>query len=293
MPPVSSDYIAGLVAHEDRDRFLTAQFAPVPARGDVLALYAFNAEVAKIRESVSESLLGAMKLQWWNDLIATIYDRGPILSSSETLANTPLKGNPVVEALSAAIGRHGLTRAHFESLLAARSRDLEEDPPTDVIELEAYAEGTSASLTWLAMEVLGVRDAPSLAAGRHVGIAWALTGLLRAVLFHARVNRFLLPADLMAKAALTSHDLKEQRNSERVAGVAAEIANLAKAHLAKARDMRGQVDPRALPALLPAVLADGYLTALSRRKFDVFDPRHGLQRPAVARLIWRGLTKRY
>ena len=287
------DYIADLVAHDDRDRFLTAQFAPASARSDVLALYAFNAEVAKIRESVSESLLGAMKLQWWNDLIATIYDRGQVQSSAESLANTPLRGNPVVEALSGAIGRHGLTRAHFEGLLAARTRDLEEDPPTDLMELEAYAEGTSARLTWLAMEVLEVRDARSMAAGRHVGVAWALTGLLRAVLFHARVNRFLLPADLMAKAALTSHDLKEQRNSARVAGVVAEIADLAKAHLAKAREMRGQVDPRALPALLPAVLADGYLRALSRRKFDVFDPRHGLQRPAVARLIWRGMIKRY
>ncbi len=286
-------YIADLVAVEDRDRFLTAQFAPIALRDDVLALYAFNTEVAKIRESVSESLLGAMKLQWWRELIATIYDRGPVLSSAEALSNTPLKGNPVVEALSAAIGRYGLTRAYFEALLGARARDLEEDPPTDILELETYAEGTSANLTWLALEVLGVRDEASRTAGRHVGIAWALTGLLRAVLYHARVNRFLLPADLLAKAALDSHDIKERRNAERVAGVVAEIAGVAKAHIAKARTLRSQVDRRALPALLPAVLADGYLAALSRQKFDVFDPRHGLQRPAVARLIWNGMLKRY
>ena len=290
-------YIADLVAAEDRDRFLTAQFAPAAVRDDVLALYAFNSEVAKIRESVSESLLGAMKLQWWRELIGAIYERGPLLSSgassSESLSNTPLKGNPVVEALSAAIARHGLTRAYFENLLEARTRDLEEDPPTDIVELEAYAEGTSANLTWLALEVLGVRDAASKTAGRHVGVAWALTGLMRAVLYHARVNRFLLPADLLAKAALDAHDVKERRNAERVAVVLAEIAALAQAHIAQARSLRGQVDPRALPALLPAVLADGYLKALSRRKFDVFDPRHGLQRPAVARLIWNGLLKRY
>lgn len=286
------DYLSPLVSRDDRDRFLTAQFVPLTSRTDVLALYAFNIEVARIRESVSESLVGAMKLQWWRDLIATIYDRGAA-PSPEALAGTPLKGNPVVEALAAAIFRHGLTRGHFDSLLDARARDLEEDPPTDIHDLEVYAEGTSASLTWLVLEVLGVRDAASLAAGRHVGIAWALTGLLRAVLYHARVNRFLLPADLMTKAALSTHDVKERKNSARVASVVAEIAGVAQAHLAKARENRGEVDRRAVPALLPAVLADGYLAALSRHKFDVFDPRHGLQRPAVARLIWNGLLRRY
>lgn len=286
------DYLSTLVSHDDRDRFLTAQFAPMPARMDVLALYAFNVEVAKIKESVSETLVGALKLQWWRDLVAAIYDRGAAPSGG-ALAGTPLKGNPVVEALAAAISRHGLTRAHFDALLEARTRDLEEDPPTDVMELESYAEGTSASLTYLVLETLGVRDEASRTAGRHVGIAWALTGLLRAVLYHARVNRFLLPADLMAKAALSTHDVKERKNAERVAGVVAEIAAIAHAHLAKARGLRTQVDRRALPALLPAVLADGYLKALSRRRFDVFDPRHGLQRPAVGRLIWNGLLRRY
>lgn len=286
------DYLSNLVAHDDRDRFLTAQFAPMPARNDVLALYAFNIEVAKIKESVSETLVGAMKLQWWRDLVATIYERGAAPSGG-ALAGTPLKGNPVVEALAAAIFRHGLTRGHFEALLDARARDLEEDPPSDVMDLETYAEGTSASLTWLVLEALGVRDEASRTAGRHVGIAWALTGLLRAVLYHARVNRFLLPADLLAKAALSPHDVKERKNAERVAGVVAEIATVAQAHLAKGRSLRAQVDRRALPALLPAVLADGYLKGLSRHKFDVFDPRHGLQRPAVARLIWNGLLRRY
>lgn len=288
------DYLSTLVARDDRDRFLTAQFAPLPVRADVLALYAFNIEVAKIKESVSESLVGAMKLQWWRDTVATLYGQasGGALAAAPQAPPQP-KGNPVVEALAGAIARHGLTRGYFEALLDARARDLEEDPPTDVMELEAYAEGTSASLTLLALEALGVRDEASRAAGRHAGIAWALTGLLRAVLFHARVNRFLLPADLMAKAALSAYDVKERKNAARIAGVVAEIAAIAAAHLVKARAVRAQVDRRAIPALLPAVLADGYLTALARSGFDVFDPRHGLQRPTVGHLIWNGLLGRY
>ena len=69
------------------------------------------------------------------------------------------------------------------------------------------------------------------------------------------------------------------------------MARTARAHLAKARSFNA--DRRAVPALLPATLAEAYLNGLERRKYDVFDPRHALQRPAVGRLIWNGLRGRF
>lgn len=276
------DYIADTVNREDHDRFLTAVLAPQAVRAGVMALYAFNVEVAKVRESVSENLIGRMKLQWWRDVISAVYDGGAVP-----------QGNPVVEALAGAIRAHELSRSHFEALLDARERDMSDESPEDVAALESYAEGTSASLTLLVLEVLGVRDDASTRAGRHVGTAWALTGLLRAVLFHARANRFLMPQDLMAAENLTGHDLQEQRNAVRIAAVVAQIAATARAHITKARSYRKSVDPRALPALLPATLADAYLKGLERRRFDVFDPRHALQRPAALRLTWNAFRGVY
>jgi NADH dehydrogenase [ubiquinone] 1 alpha subcomplex assembly factor 6 len=274
-------YTAALVKKDDHDRFLTAILAPLPARDGVMALYAFNAEVAKVRESVSESLIGRMKLQWWRDVVGAVYGNGAVP-----------QGNPVVEALAKTIRTYGLSRSLFDALLDARERDMSDEAPEDAAALEMYAEGTSASLSLLALEVLGARDEASMAAGRHVGIAWALTGLLRAVLFHARANRFLLPQNLMAAENLTGHDLHEQRNAAKIASVVEQIADTARAHIVKARGFRAKVDRRALPALLPATLADAYLKGLAQRKFDVFDPRHALQRPAALRLAWnawRGL----
>jgi NADH dehydrogenase [ubiquinone] 1 alpha subcomplex assembly factor 6 len=282
MPSASTTYVTDLVRHDDRDRFLTALFAPPSSRHDLMALYAFNAEVARVRESVSEALIGQVKLQWWRDVIGAIYEGGPVP-----------KGNPVVEELTIAIAKHRLSREHFEALLEARARDMLDESPGDVAALEAYAEGTSARLTWLALEMLGVRDEASFAAGRHVGIAWALTGLLRAVLFHARANRFLLPQDLLAAKKLTGHDLQERRNAERISVVVEQIAQKARAHLDTARSYRKSVDHNAIPALLPATLADQYLSGLARRRFDVFDPRHALQRPGVLRLTWNAWRNRY
>ncbi len=278
MPP-HTQYISDLVRKDDHDRFLTAVFAPMPARDGVMALYAFNIEVARVRESVSENIIGQMKLQWWHDVITAIYDGGP-------QGNKVPQGNPVVEALVAAIRAHNLSRAYFETLLDARARDLADEQPADVYALEAYADGTSASLTALVREALGVHDGASKAAGRHVGIAWALTGLLRAVLFHARANRFLLPQDLLEGESLSAHDLQDQSNAAKIGVVIKKIARMAEIHLNQARSYRKDIDPRVLPALLPATLADAYLKGLARRKYDVFDPRHALQRPAVIRLTW-------
>lgn len=273
-------YIADQVRVGDHDRYLCALFAPPAVREDLFALLAFNVEVAKVRESVTEHLIGRMKHQWWRDLVATIYE-GPAVP----------KGNPVVESLAQIIARHSLARDDFETLLTTRERDVGDDEFADVADLESYADGTSARLTALMLQILGVKDAGSRAAGRHVGIAWALTGLMRAVLFHARANRVPLPQDLLADAALTPHDVQERRNAERLGAVVAQVAHTAEAHLAKARSHK--IDRRALPALLPATLAEAYLKGLARRKYDVFDPRHALQRPAVGRLIWNGWRGRF
>jgi len=273
-------YLADLVRRDDHDRYLTALMAPSETRNDLFTLYAFNAEVAKVRESVSEVLIGRMKLQWWRDVIAALYEKG----------NVP-QGNPVVEGLARLVEKHALARIDFDTLLDTREHDMGEDMFADVIDLEAYAEGTSARLTSLALQIVGATDPASREAGRHVGIAWALTGLLRAVLFQARANRVPLPQDLLASAALTPHDVQERKNAQRLATVIEQVAKTAQAHLDKARSFR--VERRAVPVLLPATLAEAYLKGLRRRNYDVYDPRHALQRPAVGRLIWNGLRGKF
>src|SRR5215469_14672661 len=67
-----SSSLAALVRRHDRDRFTTALFAPEPHREDLFALYAFNYELAKVRESVREPMMGRVRLQWWRDTIAEI-----------------------------------------------------------------------------------------------------------------------------------------------------------------------------------------------------------------------------
>lgn len=279
-------YCAREARRHDPDRAFAAFFAPDDKRPALLALIAFNVEIARTRETVSEAMLGEIRLQWWRETVEEMYAGQP-------------RRHAVVQPLAEAVARYRLSRAHFDRLIDARAFDLGDEPPASMIELTAYAEATSASLTALALEVLGVEDEAAAAAARHVGIAWALTGLLRAVPFHAGAGRQYLPAELMAEEGATSADLFALRPTPALAGVVRRVAEVAREHLAAARRAPrrpvSQAVPRqALPALLPAVLADAYLGRMARADYDVISRPVEIGRAArILRLAWAHRRRRY
>jgi phytoene synthase len=275
--------VASLLRRHDRDRYLTALFAPGDRREALMALYAFNYEVARTREIVTEPLLGQIRLQWWRESLEAAYAGGLV------------RRHEVVEPLTAAIRAHGLSREHFERLLEARALDLAEAPPATLAELEAYCEGTSSRILWLALEVLGVRDdAAAVTAARETGIAYALAGLLRAIPFHARARRQYIPAELAAEAGLDPAALFALEPTPALRKAVAALAAEAARHLAAARRHAREVPGRALPALLPGRLAESALKRIARAGHDVFDPR--LDAPSLGRnlgLAWSALRGRY
>ncbi|HEX7006379.1 MAG TPA: phytoene/squalene synthase family protein [Alphaproteobacteria bacterium] len=269
---------AELVRRYDHDRYLTALFAPADRREALFALYAFNHEIAKTRETVSEPLLGRIRLQWWREAVADIY-------AGRT------RRHEVVEPLARAVDAYDLPRMPFDRLIDARELDLADAPPATLEALDAYAEATGGGVVELALHALGAADPAALTAGREVGIAWALTGLARAVPFHARARRQYLPEAVMAAARADSRDLFALRPTAPLAEAVRSIADAARRHLAAARAVPG-VPKGALPALLPATLAGLYLERLERighdvvrRPVDIVVPRRHL---SLIRAAWRG-----
>src|SRR5215469_15086260 len=186
--------VARLVRTHDRDRYQTALFAPAAAREALFALYAFNYEIARVRESVREPMLGQIRLQWWREAIDAAY------------AGAAPRRHEVVGPLTAAIRGLGLGREHFARLIDARERDLDDAAPATLAALEGYAEGTSAPLIRLALEVLGAVTPQTLGAAAPIGIAYALTGLIRAMPLFARTGRWVIPDDIAAEAGLDPGD---------------------------------------------------------------------------------------
>ncbi|MPZ11516.1 MAG: squalene/phytoene synthase family protein [Kiloniellaceae bacterium] len=272
---------ATLVEGHDRDRYLCSLFAPEAEREHLFALYAFNQEVAKTAEVVSEPMIGQIRLQWWRESLAGIYEGQP-------------RQHEVVRPLAQAVEAKGLPRSLLETIVDAREFDLDPAPPEDFETLRLYVEGTSTTLLHLALRILGAVDGASRQAAEHLGPAWAYLGLLRALPLHARQKRCYLPADLCAEAGVDLQEVFELRSSPALRQVCGILASAADEHLAAARRPARAVPRAALPALLPARLADLYLKRLHRAGGDPFAPE--LQAPApgrVWRLAWGNWIGRY
>jgi len=247
-------YCAEQVRLYDHDRFMTVIFAPAAAREHLFALYAFNIELAKVREIVSEPLIGQMRLQWWRDTLDRLYAGGSIM-------------HEVARPLGEAITTGEVPRAAFDRLIDAREFDLDMTAPADLRVLLSYAEGTAAPVLGIALQIVGGGpDATDVA--RLAGTAWALTGLLRAVPFHARQHRLYLPADMLANAGVRTGRLFDLKPEPELSGVVRSIGERARANFAAARKLVREL-PRAgrSPALL-IELGQLYLGDLERSGWD-------------------------
>jgi phytoene synthase len=275
VPPLS--LVAAQVHRHDPDRFVTALFAPAERREDIMALYAFNLEVARIRESITEPMIGLMKVQWWRDLIERLYEGKGVP-----------QGHPVAEALAAAVDRHQPPRSLFDRLLDARDLDMEPDPVADRAALTAYAEDTGGTVAQLALWMLGDASDRGQGAAAAVGRAWALTGLLRAVPFHASQDRFYLPLDDHDRDALRSGTVEPG-----VRAVIAAVAADASASVAEARRLHPRPGRQTVAALLPAILAEATLKRLRSVGHDPFAPRMALPNRRPVALLLNALVGRY
>ncbi|MBU0723467.1 MAG: squalene/phytoene synthase family protein [Alphaproteobacteria bacterium] len=280
MADESLSYCASEVRLNDPERFLTCLFAPAERREALFALYAFNQEIAKTRAVVSEPLLGEIRLTWWREAIAEIYEARP-------------RQHAVVQALAEAVAAHDLTRAHFDRLIETRSRDLEPEAPADLPALLDYADGTAGTLTALCLEALGADSAVESVA-RPAGIAVALTGLIRAIPFHAREHWVNLPASLLDAHGVTLQEIFDLQRPPGLPKIVEALADLARQNLAEARAHRSAVPRPALAALLPLTLAEGHLRLLAKNGHDVFDARLAEKSPLAAwRLSWMAWRGRY
>ena len=244
-----SDSFFALAAHAraaDVDRYLCALFAPRSARSALFALILFNGEIARVREVVSDPMLGQIRLQWWRDVIGEIY-------AGQT------RRHEGVQPLAEAIREHDLTRSYFDSLIDARERDLDDSPPETLAALEAYAEQSAAPLVSLTLEAVGADAASLVDLARHSGTAWALAGLVRAVPHFAAQGRSLLPRSVKDESGTTS------------AIVA--MSDAARQHVDRARQLRKGLPIAAKRATLQTVLADAYLRRLAAYGYDPYHTR--------------------
>lgn len=190
-----TQYCHDMVRTDDRARYDTSLFAEKKIRPLLWALYAFNQEVAKTRESVSEPALGEIRLQWWRDVL-------------EELQTGKVRDHPVINAMAAHFEDNRLY-ALLNDIIDARAVDMYDEGPADFQALQNYANGVGGKLSEAALLLsLGDTYDPSSNiknAACAAGSAWAMFGLVRAIPFHWASNRNFVPGE-EGQAALAASD---------------------------------------------------------------------------------------
>ncbi|MCW5713874.1 MAG: squalene/phytoene synthase family protein [Bauldia sp.] len=237
------------VRDRDRDRFLADLFAPAQSRKHLFALHAFNAEIVRIPNVVSDPTLGEIRQEWWR----------------EALQGRGGAGNPVAEAVVETISAYSLPVTAFLALIDARTFDLYNDPMPTVRDFEGYAGETTSSLFQLAALILnGGADPGSADAAGHAGVAMALATALWRMPSDSGRQRVFLPRDRLAAHGVDLEDLFAWKPSPGLKAAFAEFRGMARGHLIQARAALAKLPPTLAPAFLPLALVESDLATLDR-----------------------------
>jgi phytoene synthase len=271
---------------DDPDRWMAALFAPADLRARLVALYAFYHEIARVPDTVSEPVIGEMRLSWARDAVRDLYASPPKVRRHE-----------VYEALAGLTSAPGAPDAGvLDQLIEARAADLGQGPFPTRQDRRDYVDRTAGALMAAAARLTApqaaLSDAATQEALAEAGRLWGLTGLIRAFAPLCAAGRPPLAADEAAGAGLTESDWLSGRKPD---AARAALTGLITEAEASARALASL--SRALPAeIFPAIgyvsLAPGYL----RRARQVADPFREIAEPPLItrqlRLTWASLTGR-
>ncbi len=266
-------YCEGVLRREDRDRWLASFFIPPELRRHIHALYAFSLEIARVGEIVSEPLLGEIRFQWWRDALEWTGEA---------------KANPVAAALLDTIARFDLPEAPLLELISARAHDLYRDPMQSAEALEAYTEATSANLFRLAALILdGAELAASRDAAFHAGIAYGITGLLRALPWHYAKGQIFVPAGILRSHGAGHGDLAAAHASPGVMAALADTRAVARTHLSVFYAKLPGLPETSRPALLPVCFCEPYLRLMEKPGYVPFKTVVELPQWRRQWILWR------
>jgi phytoene synthase len=255
--PNNADYCADLVRQADRDRWLAALFAPAEHRAALFALYAFNIEIARVRDLAREPMPGEIRLQWWREVLS-----GERRGEGEA--------NPVSAALLEALKRYGFVAAPLLELIDAHTFDLYDEPMGTVDSLELYGIRTQSPLLAMAAGMLNQGTALPENFTLDASIAAATMKVLLDLPKNASRRQLYVPFDVLERHKVDIEDTFAGQATPALRRALADMRALVRDHLAKARETLGAALPQIMPAFLSLAVIEPTLKQMDRPDYDPF-----------------------
>lgn len=277
-PPDSVTFCADLVRSHDFPRYAATLFTPAAERRALLALYAFNVEIVRVRDQVSQPLPGEIRFQWWTDMLS-----GHVHGSAE--------GNPVAAELLRAIRDFDLPVEPLSLLADEHQFDLYNDPMPTMAALEGYLAATSSALFGLAAQVLAPPSAPTEHLARHAGLAQGIVQVIANLPRDAAHRQLFLPQQLLASHDCNAEDVFAGKETPNLRAVLEQLMGEARQHLTTALSLLAQVPVSARPAFLPLSQVRADLKRLSHPGRNPFAPQP-TSRLRTLWTLWRASRSR-
>ncbi|MEO8926843.1 MAG: squalene/phytoene synthase family protein [Caulobacteraceae bacterium] len=182
-----ADDLDAVVRRADPDRWLASRFiADRDRRAYIVALYAFDHELTRVRRLASNALLAEIRLTWWREVLDELFAGGPV------------RFHPVARALADVVARYNLPREPLEAMIEARIAVLDK-AALNADEALQWADGVGGSMAVLAALILDAAAPPETAA--PAGRVWGLILLRRAGLVGGDIDRLIKESLTVASRA--------------------------------------------------------------------------------------------
>jgi 15-cis-phytoene synthase len=271
-------FCANLVRTHDFARYASTLFLPADLRRPLLALYAFNAEISRVRVQVTQPLAGEVRMQWWTDMLAGA-GRGGV------------EGNPVAAELLLTIRNFHLPVEPLTRLIEEHQFDLYNDPMPSMAALEGYINDTAAALFMLGAAIVA-RPSPEIEhLARHAGLAQGFSQVITNLPLDASRRQLFVPLQVLQRHGSGIEEVFAGQQTPKVRAALDQLIGEAQRHLKTAFALLADVAPEVRPIFLPLALVRRDLVRMSRADADPFVPR---VTPRLSNLwtLWRASRSR-
>ena len=256
----AAEFCAELVRGHDFTRYASTLFVPAARRRALLAIYAFNVEISRVREQVSQPLPGEMRLQWWTDMLAGAGHGG-------------VEGNPVAAELLLAIRSWRLPVERLSRVIEEHQFDLYNDPMPTMAALEAYTNDTSAALFSLGAGIAGRQSDDIEHLARHAGLAQGIARVMTKLPLDASRRQLFVPLQLLESHGSNMEEVFAGKETPKLRAALDQLIGEARGHLNTALALLATAPPEVRPVFLPLALVSRDLERMSRADSDPFMPR--------------------
>ncbi|WGG52899.1 presqualene diphosphate synthase HpnD [Rugamonas sp. DEMB1] len=268
------EYCQQKTAQSGSSFYYSFLFLTPERRRAITALYAFCREVDDTVDECTDESIARVKLAWWRNEIAGMYQ------GKQT--------HPVTQALQPHLLTYNLQQQHLQAIIDGMEMDLNQTRYLDYPALQRYCWHVASVVGILSASIFGATKPETLVYAEKLGHAFQLTNIIRDVGEDARKGRIYLPINELQQFNVTAADLLNARHSDN-------FENLMKFQVARAQlaydeafALLPKEDRRAQrPGLIMAAIYRTLLTEVEADGYHVLQQRISLTPIRKLWLAWK------